>query len=275
MNWFHIGANMLLNKIISDPNIEIKAILIREVWKSGKNTARFSLIKSFLIWGSKEGYFFILAMTALTILHFLKVFVFEVFFLSLIFKNRNFFKSASRLAYENDIPMIPIMNINDSFSEETLKKINPDIILSNNFHQILSGRILSIPKIGCINVHPGILPLYKGLLPHFWSMVNQDKESGVTIHYMDTGVDTGPIVLEEKFDIEQKMSFYKLWTKTADTGSKLLKKYFRLVRGGHTLNPINKEIVSLKKTLFPFPNKETFSKFKSNGFKLFRMKDFV
>lgn len=275
MNWFHIGANILLNKIIDDPNIEIKAILIREVWKSGKNTARFSLLRSLLIWGSKEGYFFILALTALTIMHFFKILVFEVFLLSILFKNRNFLKGSSRLAEENNIPIIPIKNINDSNSAMILKDLNPDIILSNNFHQILSHKILDIPKIGCINVHPGILPLYRGLLPHFWSMVNQDKEGGVTIHYMDRGVDTGPILLEEKFLIDKKDSFYNTWKKTADTGSRLLKKYFRLIRSGHKLNPINKSKNNFKKTFFPFPNKETFSKFKANGYKLFRIRDFV
>ena len=171
--------------------------------------------------------------------------------------------------------MIPIININDAKSEEILRKLAPDIVVSNNFHQILSPRILSIPKIGSINVHPGILPLYRGLLPHFWSMVNQDKEGGVTIHYMDRGIDTGPILLEEKFIIEKKDSFYTTWQKTADSGSRLLKKYFRLVRNGHTFNPINKNSIQSKKTFFPFPNQETFLKFKANGYKLFRMKDFV
>ena len=73
---------------------------------------------------------------------------------------------------------------NEAFLSE-LRKINPDFIFVAAYGKILTNDILNIPKFGCINVHSSLLPKYRGAAPINWSIINGDKETGVTIMEMD------------------------------------------------------------------------------------------
>jgi methionyl-tRNA formyltransferase len=243
------------------------------IWDLNKNTSKLGFISALFKWGEKVGYYFILTLTFLTIIHFAKILLLEFLLVGVLFKGRNYLKSVNRIALERNIDIFTTENINDDKTYKYLKDIKPDVILSNNFHQIIKEKVLKLAKNGCINIHPGKLPLYRGLLPHFWSMVNKDTEGGVTLHYIDKGVDTGGVILEENIKISKKESFYKVWTKTADVGSRLLKKYFRNLRKGKEIKA-KPERKDRKVNYFSFPTKKAFSKFKSHGFSLYKFKDF-
>jgi len=272
MNRFHVGANILLNKIINDHNIEIRAILIRDVWKGSKKRKNSNPFIAFWNWGSKTGYYFLFGLAVLTIIYFVKLLIIEILLIGILFKERNYFKTTNRLAKDNKIKIHKINDINDKDTETLIKNLNPDVLLSNNYHQIIKKNILGIAKYGAINIHPGKLPLYRGMLPHFWNMVHKEDEGGVTLHYMDPGVDTGQIIMEDKFKIDKNDSFYQVWTKTALSGSKILKKYFKKLRNNHIIP--KKNIKNKKQQTFFFPGKKAFLKFKKNGFHLYRIKDF-
>lgn len=105
---------------------------------------------------------------------------------------------------------------------DTLKEINPDVIVVVAFGQILPVSVLNLPKYGCINVHASILPKYRGAAPIQWVVINGEKESGVTTMLMDKGLDTGDMLLKEVVPIDGKETYGSYHDKLMPVGARLL-----------------------------------------------------
>jgi len=88
---------------------------------------------------------------------------------------------------------------NTEFKSE-IKKLNPDLVCVVSYGVILPKSFLKIPKYGCINVHPSMLPKYRGSAPIQWAILNGDKTTGVTIMYLNEQMDAGDIILQTKQD---------------------------------------------------------------------------
>lgn len=121
-----------------------------------------------------------------------------------------------------------------------VKSINPDIIFSIYYRKILPKSLLRIPRLGCVNIHPSLLPKYRGPVPTAWAIQNGEKRFGITIHYMDDGIDTGDILVQKAFPILENETGYELYKRAMELGANLLKQNF-------------KKIISKK--LMPFPQK--------------------
>lgn len=126
------------------------------------------------------------------------------------------------LAQEHSIPVLQFEKIKSDEGVAALKELNPDMIVTAAFGQILSKQILDIPKLGCINVHASILPKYRGAAPIQWAVINGEKTTGVTIMYMDVGLDTGDIISTVTTDITEDMTGGELYEKLAVLGADLL-----------------------------------------------------
>lgn len=98
-----------------------------------------------------------------------------------------------------DIPYYYMDNGSDKKLESWVKNISPDAIVVFSMSQLLKENIFNIPKYGTINLHPALLPSYRGPNPDFWMYYNQENEGGVTVHYIDRGEDTGDIIYQEKY----------------------------------------------------------------------------
>lgn len=92
--------------------------------------------------------------------------------------------------------------INAAKSLSAVAEFRPDLILSISYNQILRQPILGLPPLGAINVHAGKLPFYRGRNVINWAIINGEREIGVTVHYMDEGIDTGDIILQRTLPIE-------------------------------------------------------------------------
>ena len=103
-------------------------------------------------------------------------------------------------ALEHNIPVFQPVKIRNDYDE--LKKLDIDLIVTCAYGQILPKEVLNIPRFGCINVHASILPKYRGSAPIQWALFNGDKKTGVTIMYMDEGMDTGDIIKTSQIDID-------------------------------------------------------------------------
>ena len=103
-----------------------------------------------------------------------------------------------------------------------IKKIKPDIIFSIYYRKILPAEILKIPKMGCINIHPSLLPKFRGPVPTAWAIEKGEKDFGITIHLMDEGIDTGNILIQKKYSIGDEETGYQLYTRAMSLGTKLL-----------------------------------------------------
>ena len=113
-----------------------------------------------------------------------------------------------------------------------LKEINPDLIVVVAYGKIIPKEILDIPKFGCINVHGSLLPNYRGAAPIQWSVLNGDKETGITTMYMDEGMDTGDIILQEKTEIGEDETTGELWDRLSIIGAKLLVETISRIEDG-------------------------------------------
>ena len=113
-----------------------------------------------------------------------------------------------------------------------LEKMAPDIIIVVAFGQILSQRILDIPKYGCVNVHASLLPRYRGAAPIHWAIINGETETGNTTMYMDKGLDTGDMLLKSHVDITDDMTTEELHDILMLQGGQLLKETVKQIEAG-------------------------------------------
>jgi len=90
---------------------------------------------------------------------------------------------------------------NPNFIKE-LKELKPDLFILSGYNKILKKEIINVPKLGCINLHGGKLPDYRGTAPINWQIINGEKEGGCCIVYVDEGIDTGDIIKQEYYLID-------------------------------------------------------------------------
>lgn len=112
---------------------------------------------------------------------------------------------------------------------EDLKKINPDIMITCAFGQILSQEILDIPKFGVINIHASLLPKYRGASPIHYAILNGEKKTGITIMKTDIGIDTGDILLQKSLDIGEKETCGELFTRLSLLGAECVTDALELI----------------------------------------------
>jgi hypothetical protein len=84
---------------------------------------------------------------------------------------------------------------------DEVRGLGPDLILANSYSMLLGAELLDLPRLGCVNVHGGLLPEYRGSNPIQWALLNDEAETGVTMHYMTEGFDQGDIIAQERVAI--------------------------------------------------------------------------
>lgn len=126
------------------------------------------------------------------------------------------------LAQKNGIEVLQPENINEQRWLDALSRIQPDIIVVVAFGQILSQKLLSIPRLGCINVHPSLLPRHRGASPLQETVLQGDKQTGVSIIQMDEKMDHGPIIAQKTVLVDSRETLDSLREKTVAVGTQLL-----------------------------------------------------
>ena len=124
------------------------------------------------------------------------------------------------LAMNNNIPVLSPNHIKDIF--EDILNINPDMIITCAYGQIVPENILNIPKHGCINIHASLLPKYRGGAPIHHAIMNGDDKTGITIMYMDKGMDSGDIIIEKDIPILLEDNLETLSNKLSNLGSNMI-----------------------------------------------------
>ena len=124
-------------------------------------------------------------------------------------------------ALKHDIPVLQPVKVRDPEFVEKLAKIAPDIIIVAAFGQIIPKSILEMPKFGCINIHASLLPKYRGAAPIQQAVIDGEKESGVTIMQMGTGLDTGDMISRIVVPLAKDETGGSLFDKLAAVGAEL------------------------------------------------------
>ena len=140
-------------------------------------------------------------------------------------------------AVKHGIPVFQPEKIKTAESVEELRKYPADIFVVAAFGQILSKEILDMPKYGCVNIHASLLPKYRGAAPIQWSILDGEKETGVTIMQMNAGLDTGDILLQRKFEISAEETGESLFDRLAELGAKAIVEALPMIEAGE-LTPV-------------------------------------
>lgn len=142
------------------------------------------------------------------------------------------FSPVKEAAIEAGITVFQPNRVRDGAFIEQLRSILPDVIVVVAFGQLLTKEILELPRYGCLNVHASLLPKLRGAAPIQWSVIDGDKESGVTIQQMDEGLDTGDILLVEKYTLDPKETGGSLFDKLAKLGGPMILKVLQMAEEG-------------------------------------------
>ena len=132
------------------------------------------------------------------------------------------FPPVKKLALERQIPVIQPETLKSNDVVDKLVSFQPELVVVAAYGAILPREVLSLPKFACLNVHPSLLPRHRGPSPVAYTILCGDELAGVTIMLMDAGMDTGPILTQEKAGISFMDTTDSLSAKLADVGAKLL-----------------------------------------------------
>ena len=127
-----------------------------------------------------------------------------------------------KLALERQIPVVQPETLKSSSVVDKLASFQPELIVVAAYGAMLPTEVLFLPKFACLNVHPSLLPRHRGPSPVAYTILCGDELAGVTIMLMDAGMDTGPILAQEKAGISFMDTTGSLSAKLADAGSRLL-----------------------------------------------------
>ena len=164
---------------------------------------------------------------------------------------------------------IPIIKLSKSINHiESLKLIkdkNPDLLISIGGNEIFKKKLIELAKNGCLNLHTAPLPKYRGLMPTFWVLKNQEDTTGVSVFYVDEGIDSGPILVQKKVSITNQ-SQEQLIRETKQIGMEcIIEAINKIIQGNTETIPNNDDDM----TYFSFPTKEDVKEFKRVGARFF------
>ena len=207
--------------------------------------------------------------------------------------NKIIFSPVKQFGIDNEIEVIQPKKVKDEKIIKKIKEINPDLIVVVAYGKILPKEIIDIPKYGIINVHSSLLPKYRGASPIHSAILNGDTESGVSIMYIEEGLDSGDVILQESCDILENDTLGTLHDKLKDLGAIGLEKALKLIEAGKVeatkqdeslatfVKPITKEQAKIdwnntKEVIFnqirglnPFPAAHTFNE-KNENIKVYK-----
>lgn len=135
-------------------------------------------------------------------------------------------------AQKYGLPVLQPFKVKDPIFLETFYSLKPDMIVVAAFGQILPKAIIDFPKMGCLNIHPSLLPKYRGAAPLNWSIIHGETKTGVTIMLMDEGMDSGDILMQEETRLGESETFGELHDRLAKQGADMLHKTIEQVAAG-------------------------------------------
>ncbi len=136
------------------------------------------------------------------------------------------------LANKMNIPVFQPAKINETSSLETMKNLNPDLAVVVGFGQILSQKLLDLPKLGMINVHFSLLPKYRGASPIQAAIINGEAKTGISTMFLVKKLDSGPVILQQEIPIDHKDTAVTLIDKLTKVGVRVLRDTIDLIKQG-------------------------------------------
>ena len=116
--------------------------------------------------------------------------------------------------------------------EGVINDFKPNICIVNGYYRILKAPLLARFPAGCLGIHGSLLPRYRGGSPLVWSIINGDKESGISLFYFDEGIDTGDILAQKRFEIGENETIGDILNKVRQLSVELIEEYYLQILAG-------------------------------------------
>jgi len=135
----------------------------------------------------------------------------------------------STLARRHCVEIFRSTNINDSRSMEKLEDWKADVLISTNFSHYIGKAARSVARFGAWNLHKSYLPHYRGMAPSFFALLEGAKTAGTTLHVVESGIDTGPVLAQARIPVEHDDTVYGLNRRTSEHGGTMLAHFMESV----------------------------------------------
>lgn len=178
------------------------------------------------------------------------------------------------IAQEKGIPLYRSRDFNSTEALNFLNNVNANLVISAYNNQILKSRIVKFPRFKIINIHPGLLPDFRGVDAVFEALYHKTPRAGATIHYIDTGIDTGKVILQERLSVRKQDTLFSLNVRIWMHGARMLQKVLDMIDD----NAVVAHKQRLDKARYPYrsyPKKERVGDFIRCGGRLIKFRDLL
>lgn len=173
--------------------------------------------------------------------------------------------SIGSLAQRYGFPLLPAESVNAEAYLGQVRALAPDVIVSVAAPEIFRKPLLSIPRYGCLNIHSGRLPKYRGMMPTFWQLKHGEPAVTVTIHEMVEKLDAGDIVATLSFPLEARDSLHRVITGTKQAGARLMLSVLGAIDG---TKPASTPLDMSDAGYFKFPQPGDVRAFRARGHRM-------
>ena len=174
-------------------------------------------------------------------------------------------RSIKSLAGSMGIAVIRPRSVNRPEYITQIRTIAPDVIVSVAAPEIFKAELLGVPRLGCINIHSGRLPTYRGMMPTFWQMQRGERAITITVHRMAEKLDAGDVLATQMFPIAPRDSLDRVIKGTKCAGARVVIRVLRDLRAGRT-QP--KRLDMRGAEYFSFPKRKDVGEFRKTGHRL-------
>ncbi|BBD08252.1 formyltransferase family protein [Desulfovibrio ferrophilus] len=171
------------------------------------------------------------------------------------------------LARKYSATMETIADINAPETIRRLHDLEPDIMLSNRFDLIFRTEAINVPRLGLFNLHPGALPQYRGLYAPFRALVNGESRMGCTLHAIDPGIDTGPVMDIAWINADRSKSVFWHYVQLYMGGADIFAELMTKLEDGQEIKATPQQ--EAEATYYKYPSSEELEAFRRAGGKLF------
>lgn len=155
--------------------------------------------------------------------------------------------------------------INNPASLKKIKSFEPDLLISVTGNQIFRQPLLDLAPLGCLNLHSALLPKYRGIMPSFWVLKNNEEKTGVSVFFVDEGIDTGPILVQKEIVIGDRTQDQLIRDSKIIGMDAIIEGIELIHQGDYQLIENNDEDM----TYFSFPTSKDVQEFKAAGKKFY------
>jgi methionyl-tRNA formyltransferase len=173
--------------------------------------------------------------------------------------------SIAALTEQHGLPLLPCGSVNAPEYLERVRALMPDVIASVAAPEVFKAEILALPRLGCINIHSGRLPIYRGMMPTFWQLLHGEKHVVVTVHEMVEALDAGAVLATLDWPLRERDNLDRVIVETKRAGARLMIDVLRRLRRGEvTATPLDWS----QKRYFGFPQPADVQAFRLRGHRL-------